>query len=384
MPLMCSLCGAEGDHERAGALLVFQQKNRHVLIHDKCARYTTVVGTLEQNDDGDDKFRNLLDAVSLAKSCTRCKWRGATIECADPTCQACFHYTCAEDSGWKFNRDGKQFRCHQHNGTQTEKLTVDPAPVSAGAPTVVAPNPNDAQKLDSDTALNGAGTLFNGESASVDEIPESVKDSTSNFDQKLAAALAMNDSSGSETVTDNNSSLFQHNLFCIGGNTVVNGDAKTGASNSQPSNAKIDGLVLPAKATSKMPVSNTLIDKAQESSDDVLSSDEESEIDVMVQPLPQDSTSDGDEEVVGVSRSSVFEPWNFSFCVISGTSPDKPPTLLIEVDKDGPRELKDGDIVTSVNNVKLGSTGASESSRNTIGVERSDVIGNRCPSSRPK
>lgn len=356
MPLICSLCGAEGDHERAGALLAFQQKNRHVLIHDNCARYTTIVGTVEQNGDGDDQFRNLLDAVSLAKSCTRCKWRGATIECADPSCQACFHYTCAEDSGWKFKRDGKQFRCHRHNGSQIEKVTVDPAPVAVNATTVVAPVPNGAQKPDSDTDFNATGKSFNHKS---DKEPESTAGSTSRFDLKPATALATNGSTAPETAVNDNSSLFQHNLFCIGGNTVLNGDAMTGTSSSQPSNAKIDGLVLDAKGISKIPVSNTLNDKDEDSSDDALASDEESEIDVMVRPLPQvPPTSDGDEQVVRVSRSTVFEPWNFFFGVISGASPAKPPILIIEVDKDGPSGLQDDDIVTSVNNIKLGSPGA--------------------------
>ena len=67
-PLICRLCGVIGDDKRAGSILAFHQRNQDVLVHDKCARFTTVVETAEENEGTDDTFATFLRLYLCRKS----------------------------------------------------------------------------------------------------------------------------------------------------------------------------------------------------------------------------------------------------------------------------------------------------------------------------
>ena len=54
----------------------------------------------------------------------------------------------------------------------------------------------------------------------------------------------------------------------------------------------------------------------------------------------------------------MFDPWNISFGVVKGTASAETYALCIDVSESGPDSLEDGDIVTAINNVSLGSAGA--------------------------
>jgi hypothetical protein len=418
--LMCQLCGVEGDNEQAGALLIFQQKDQHVLVHEKCARFTTVVETVEENEDDDDTFRNLLEAVSLAKFCKKCNAHGATIACSESACSNYFHYVCAEELGWNFDKKGKQFRCgcDSHCGSNTERKTqpdIDAA--TNGAGTQTAPEAHALEGTNSD-ALSRAIATFNGELAqgafatSTDEpMAAPVVNDTQTLDSAAPALAPV--TNGTQTpdpadcpapvvngaLTQNStalgangapppdiaapaspgtaapnapspaldSSLFQHNLFCRGSNTVLNGDAKTGGSNSQPSNAEVNGLALPPPEQSATVARDT---NADSSDDDAHSTDDESEVDEMLVSLCADASSWREEKVsVTVTRPSLSEPWNVSFCLIKGdpwnemygeqaVGAHEKISLCIDDSKNRPAELKDHDLVVSINGVRLGSPGA--------------------------
>ena len=376
--LICSLCGIEGDDKRAGNILIFQQRNQHILVHENCARFTTVVETLEENDD-DDKFCNLLEAVSSSKHCARCKAQGATIACSEPTCASLFHFPCAEESGWNMDKDKKQFQCENHRGDghHDAKLKTatsadcNVAPAVAGdafggrgtnLPTA-APNHNTSLAMLSAVASvnDGRPTFSNGTTTLDADATNNGTPSpalTTNVPGAPNGVTALSSAAASGvSVPDSapaDSSIFQHNLFCIGGTTVVNGNAKTSSSQSQPSNADINGLVIPPKESKIDAGSAAKGDGRGVSEDDDPSSDEESEVDVFLQPLAGDVRSSIDRETVAVTvrRASVFDTWNFSFALSEDSS------LCIEVDKDGPEGLGNGDTVMSINCIKLGSAGA--------------------------
>lgn len=115
--LRCVLCGQGEDCARLGELLAFQRHRKQVIVHEKCARYTSVVDTSEAESRIDHEFRNVFEAAELAKSCSACGKNGATIVCSDSRCKTCLHFGCAEDSGWNFEKKGSMFKCNKHRGT---------------------------------------------------------------------------------------------------------------------------------------------------------------------------------------------------------------------------------------------------------------------------
>ena len=57
----------------------------------------------------DGKWKDVFTACNRGKNtvCNSCGERGATIGCNDEDCECYFHYSCAEDTGWRFEEDGK-------------------------------------------------------------------------------------------------------------------------------------------------------------------------------------------------------------------------------------------------------------------------------------
>jgi hypothetical protein len=108
-PLQCTMCNKIGSH-REGSLLCFRRGAKQVLVHSNCAEFSPEVEV-----DADGNWKNVIRAATRGKSlnCLLCKKPGATVGCSQ-NCSRVFHVSCAEDTGWRFDRDGKVFHCDSH------------------------------------------------------------------------------------------------------------------------------------------------------------------------------------------------------------------------------------------------------------------------------
>jgi len=108
--LKCSLCNKVGGRIREGSLIAFKRGAREVLVHNNCAEYSPEVEVI------DSKWKNVIKAVNRGKllNCSLCGESGATIGCTSANCFRVFHFSCSEDAGWRFERDGKVFYCDLH------------------------------------------------------------------------------------------------------------------------------------------------------------------------------------------------------------------------------------------------------------------------------
>jgi hypothetical protein len=108
--LQCILCHKKGGQLREGRLVSFKRGARQVLVHNNCAEFSPEVEVL------DSKFKHVIKATNRAKSlnCSLCTKSGATIGCTSENCFRVFHFSCAEDTGWRFDRDSKVFYCDLH------------------------------------------------------------------------------------------------------------------------------------------------------------------------------------------------------------------------------------------------------------------------------
>jgi hypothetical protein len=137
--ILCQLCGGPPDDEKLGKLLAFQRHTSlnglsedMAVIHEMCAKYTSIVDLGEVSMSGVDfEFRNMFDAVESAEDCTLCRKPGATIGCAESSCGTCYHFICATESGWNFEKRGSKFRCAEHRGSSSR--AVGSTPVRADA-----------------------------------------------------------------------------------------------------------------------------------------------------------------------------------------------------------------------------------------------------------
>jgi lysine-specific histone demethylase 1 len=340
-PLECCLCGVVGDDKRTGSLLAFQEGKRHILIHDGCARFTTLIETLEEDDGVGDSFGNISQCVALSTSCNTCSLEGATIGCAEAGCGSHFHLTCATDSGWDFRKKGnKKFRCETHRGrSRSKSKTADSMPATNGVDYASAKN-----VVNSASAVNVAHSApaANG----VDGAPAT---------------------NGVDSAPATSGSIFQHNLFHGGGETIL-GDTKESATRSRPprtdapSNAETNGNIsMMALRENGAPVQSAADNDAGDTTSESASSDDESLDDEEAQPLCADALLTGNEteqSIVVVQRNSSDDPWNVGFSIVPGKCPGKN-GLCIEGGEDGklPEGLEDGDIVVAINGVRLGSPG---------------------------
>lgn len=113
VPLRCSLCHKDGGTVREGRLVAFKRGSRQVLVHNNCAENCPEVEVT------DSKWKHVIKAVNRGKAldCVICKQSGATIGCPSENCYRLFHFSCAEDTGWRFDRDSKAFLCDLHRPT---------------------------------------------------------------------------------------------------------------------------------------------------------------------------------------------------------------------------------------------------------------------------
>lgn len=124
--MQCNLCHKHGSHIREGSLLAFKRGARQVLVHNNCAEFSPEVEVVES------KWKNVIRAVNRGKAftCVLCSLPGATIGCASENCYRMYHFSCAEDSGWRFDRDGKHFFCDLHSTKAFRNLATDSDRVS--------------------------------------------------------------------------------------------------------------------------------------------------------------------------------------------------------------------------------------------------------------
>jgi monoamine oxidase len=122
----CNLCHKYGSHIREGSLLAFKRGARQVLVHNNCAEFSPEVEVVES------KWKNVIRAVNRGKafSCVLCSLPGATIGCSSENCYRMYHFACAEDSGWRFDRDGKHFFCDLHSTKAFTNLVTESDRVS--------------------------------------------------------------------------------------------------------------------------------------------------------------------------------------------------------------------------------------------------------------
>lgn len=132
----CFLCGGSDEAEEAGKLHAFQRNNKRVLVHEKCARFTTVVDTKEDNESRMGiEFGNIFEAIEKAGTCAKCGQHGSTIECA--MCDLSYHYLCALETGWKSGKRGAKFLCESHQRNKHKSgsaVASDGSKIREGAP----------------------------------------------------------------------------------------------------------------------------------------------------------------------------------------------------------------------------------------------------------
>ena len=121
--LTCTLCHLSGSRVREGSLLAFKRGSREVLVHSNCAENMPEVGVK------DGVWSNVIRACNRGKTmvCSLCGQVGATIGCSVESCPRSYHFSCAEDTGWRFDDDGKEFYCDQHRSQidDTRKISLE-------------------------------------------------------------------------------------------------------------------------------------------------------------------------------------------------------------------------------------------------------------------
>jgi hypothetical protein len=84
-------------------------------VHENCARYTNLIDTTADSASRSDfEFRNVFTAIDLSRKCEGCGNLGATITCSDPSCKLSYHFACAEELDWKFEKQRSKFGCMLH------------------------------------------------------------------------------------------------------------------------------------------------------------------------------------------------------------------------------------------------------------------------------
>ena len=112
--IRCCLCHKPGMRIREGNLLAFRKGTRHVLVHTNCAENSPEVEVFE------GQWKDVFTTVNRSRNfeCVLCNQIGASIGCAYKNCDRCYHFSCGEDTGWRFEMDGKEFYCDLHRTIQ--------------------------------------------------------------------------------------------------------------------------------------------------------------------------------------------------------------------------------------------------------------------------
>lgn len=132
--LSCALCRAFGKEEDLGELLAFQRfskalpgQEEMLVVHEKCVRYTSIIDIGDSLSRIDNDFRNVFNAIDRAQACALCEKAGATIHCSNHSCGLCYHFLCADNLGWNFDKLGPTFRCLDHRESPSSTLVTSNA-----------------------------------------------------------------------------------------------------------------------------------------------------------------------------------------------------------------------------------------------------------------
>ena len=252
-PLKCSFCGVISPHEggKRGKIIAFQKQKNQLLVHDKCARYTNLMETLEDSKSTNEfDFRNIFEALALSKICVVCSEGGATIQCTEGSCDCHFHFTCAEETEWNFENRGMAFKCKGHRG---HTKGVRPLVLS--------------EALDSTTAP---------------------------WDLHLG----------------NGSSPFSHNLFQKGGDNIFNSMSQNRYNGSTAVNSDMGQSrheIVRQQLANRMAEDPTILSSDEE---DNISNPILQTLSLLQLPI-----SDDNRDVIKLTRESITAPWGFSFVV---------------------------------------------------------------------
>jgi PHD-like zinc-binding domain len=84
--------------------------------HTNCAENCPEVEVFE------GKWKDVFSAVNRSKNstCVLCDTTGATIGCSHRSCDRCYHFGCGEDTGWRFDVDGKEYFCELHRNIERD------------------------------------------------------------------------------------------------------------------------------------------------------------------------------------------------------------------------------------------------------------------------
>lgn len=142
--LACELCGCFKKEHELGELLAFQSASKtaadqemRILVHEKCVRYTTIIDIGEDPLSRLDKeFRHVFTAIDRAQNCASCGKKGATIRCSNNSCESCYHFLCAQNLSWNFDKQGATFCCLEHR----EDLSKSSAATTKQSFSVSAPD----------------------------------------------------------------------------------------------------------------------------------------------------------------------------------------------------------------------------------------------------
>jgi hypothetical protein len=251
-PLKCSFCGivSTSDDGRRGKIMAFQQRDRQLLVHDKCARYTNLMETLEDPKSTNEfDFRNLFEVLARAVKCTLCFAEGATIQCSDSSCNSHFHYTCAQDSGWNFEKKGHAFKCSHRR------------------------------------EIKGVRSLKSSSNAFAPAVPHAL-------------------------FSVNGGGPFSHNLFQKGGGTVLNSPSRRITSQDITAvNAQMGGS-RHETARHRLASADENEDVIELSSDDEVDADDPM---MQLLSLVPSSFCKGKWDVIRLARDSIDAPWGFAF-----------------------------------------------------------------------
>lgn len=316
----CYFCGTVGDTNSQGKLLGFQRgSNQQILVHTNCLRYSSVVDTW---DPSTHTFQNVFEAVYRAQKCIVCRKVGATIACSDDECDMHYHYHCAEQTGWNFQTEDIDFTCPLHR----------PSSHVAKMGALILPAPSVPIKNK--------------------EPPE-----RSGFIQHDLFCSGSLSSKGTDAV-----------LLPVENRKINNDDEKQIASSQVENNEKKD---------TKDSISNEETEEDDDDDDDddedyesgnEYEDDEDNEEENLMQPFTIDPHT-ADEEIgrtyvhsvnIKANRFSVENPWKIDLVIDRSTS-SKTTTLRVDnpEKEEAPYGMKKGDIITSLNGMKVGSTSLS-------------------------
>jgi hypothetical protein len=201
--ILCSFCGLPEDVNDLGELLAFQCQRRQVCVHEKCAKYTTIVDTkVVEENRMENEHRNIFLALDRSKICIKCTNRGATVGCTDQSCDQCFHVQCAINSGWIFEKRGRNFRCETHRNREPTKkaAALESAKSTASNSGIFQHNllaqfgatPN-APRVEVPSNLDMGGTVLHSPSKAEGEDVEEISDSEDSFNGEDGSGIEVMD-----------------------------------------------------------------------------------------------------------------------------------------------------------------------------------------------